>query len=115
MGLTPELGYHPSAAAAAAAHVFPAAALHAAAEQKRHDFLAAMSKHSLAQKDAVSPKNADEAEKTSDDAAKNSAKISSMESLRVSSGTVLRSEKFSSYVWKKLFCLPIFYEQFDPK
>ena len=54
--MTPELGYHP-------AHVFPAAALHVAAEQKRNDFLAAMNKQNLMQKESVSPKNADEAEK----------------------------------------------------
>ena len=56
VGMTPELGYHP-------AHVFPAAALHVAAEQKRNDFLAAMNKQNLMQKESVSPKNADEAEK----------------------------------------------------
>ena len=55
VGMTPELGYHP-------AHVFPAAALHVAAEQKRNDFLAAMNKQNLMQKESVSPKNADEAE-----------------------------------------------------
>ena len=75
VGMTPDLGYHP-------AHVFPAAALHVAAEQKRNDFLAAMNKQNLLHKESISPKNADEAEK-SDDGVKNT-KMTAMEGLRVS-------------------------------
>ena len=75
VGLTPDLGYHP-------AHVFPAAALHVAAEQKRNDFLAAMNKQNLLQKESVSPKNADEAEKGED--VVKSIKMTAVEGLRVS-------------------------------
>ena len=76
--MTPELGYHP-------AHVFPAAALHVAAEQKRNDFLAAMNKQNLMQKESVSPKNADEAEKNEE-----AIKTTKIEGLGVSGELLVR-------------------------
>ena len=79
--MTPELGYHP-------AHVFSAAALHVAAEQKRNDFLAAMNKQNLMQKESVSPKNADETEKNEE-----AIKTTKIDGLGVSGELLVRMQR----------------------